>query len=110
MATKKVKRADDHPSVQLRNNKEEFRLNVQHVLIENRDAFIRSMNELKPRDFCEVYLKLLPYGFSRVPEDRTIVAESDQKLIAIHEKEKEILSIIQGGIDNELDDIEIEEV
>jgi len=59
----------------------DVRKDIQQQLLDNQQLFWDNLAQLKPKDFCEVYLKILPYGFSKVPDERPIGEEERQRLI-----------------------------
>ena len=73
-----------------------MREEIQQKLIENADKFWADWNELKPKDRCELYLKMMPYGFAKVPEERPLGADEQGRLIL--EETKRTATLIGGGL------------
>lgn len=73
-----------------------MREDIQQKLIENADKFWDDWNELKPKDRCELYLKMMPYGFAKVPDERPIGEDERQRLILEETTRK--ATIIGGGL------------
>lgn len=73
-----------------------MRAEIQRQLIENAPNFWANLAELKPKDFCEVYLKMMQYGFAKVPDERPIGEDERQRLILEETTRK--ATIIGGGL------------
>ena len=73
-----------------------MREEIQQQLIANAPKFWENLAELKPKDFCEVYLKMMSYGFAKVPEERPIGEEERARLILEETTRK--ATLIGGGI------------
>lgn len=73
-----------------------MREEIQRKLIENADKFWENLAELKPKDFCEVYLKMMSYGFAKVPEERPIGEEERARIVLEQTTRK--ATIIGGGL------------
>lgn len=81
-----------------------MRAEIQRQLIENAPNFWEKLSVLKPKDFCEVYLKMMAYGFAKVPEERPIGEDERQRLILEETTRK--ATIIGGGLPPIEDEIE----
>ena len=77
-------------------NSEQVREEIKQQLIDNADLFWKNLAELKPKDFCEIYLKILPYGFAKVPDERPIGEDERQRLILEETTRK--ATIISNGL------------
>lgn len=88
----------------VKRNPAEVREQIQDQLIKNADVFWQNMSQLKPKDFCDVYLKMLPYGFSKVPEEKPITEDERGRLI-LEEKTRRA-TIISGGLPTIEEEIE----
>lgn len=84
-----------------------FKDKLKRQLIDHADEFWENMRQLKPKDFCDVYLKMMPYGFSRVPDERPIDDETKQKLILEETTRK--ATLIGGGLPDMPEDVPYEE-
>lgn len=73
-----------------------MRAEIQRQLIENAPNFWSNLAELKPKDFCEVYLKMMAYGFAKVPEERPI-GEDERGRLILEEKTRKA-TIIGAGL------------
>jgi len=73
-----------------------MREEIQKQLIENAPKFWDDWAELKPKDRCELYLKMMPYGFAKVPDERPIGEDERQRLILEETTRK--ATIIGGGL------------
>jgi hypothetical protein len=62
-------------------SKDKFRDTLQEQLLYHYKDFWNNLMELKPKDFCDTYIKMLPYAFSKVPEEKPLDEEGKQKLI-----------------------------
>ena len=62
-------------------SKDKFRDTLQEQLLYHYKDFWNNLMELKPKDFCYTYIKMLPYAFSKVPEEKPLDEEGKQKLI-----------------------------
>ena len=76
--------------------KDDFRSYLQRQLIDNADMFWHNLSMLKPKDACDIYLKMMQYGFSRAPEERPLDAEGQARLVLEETQRK--ATIIAGGI------------
>lgn len=54
------------------------------------------MNELKPKEWIDAYIKILPYGFAKVPEEKPIGDDERGRLILEETKRK--ATIIGAGL------------
>lgn len=73
-----------------------MRTEIQRQLTENAPKFWANLGELKPKDFCEIYLKMMAYGFAKVPDERPIGEDERQRLILEETTRK--ATIIGGGL------------
>ena len=48
----------------------EFRMDVQQLIKNNMDEFEANLRGLDPKDFCDVFIKMIPFGFGRAPEEK----------------------------------------
>lgn len=62
-------------------SKDKFREKLQEQLLYHYTDFWDNLMELKPKDFCDTYIKMLPYAFSKVPEEKPLNEEGKQRLI-----------------------------
>ena len=72
-----------------------FQENLKKLLIDNTELFFENMAQLKPKDMCDVYLKMLPYAISKVPEMRELDDPTKQKLLLEETTRK--ATLIAGG-------------
>lgn len=75
---------------------DKFRESIQTQLLYHAKDFWANLLELKPKDFCDVYLKMMPYGFSKVPDEKPLDEEGKQKLILEETTRK--ATLISGGL------------
>lgn len=79
-----------------------MREDVQNRLVENAPKFWANLAELKPKDYCEIYLKMMSYGFAKVPDERPIGEDERQRLILEETTRK--ATIIGGGLPQATED------
>lgn len=72
-----------------------MREEIKQQLVNNADKFWANMNELKPKDYCEIYLKMMPYGFARAPEVGLTDSERGKLIL---EETKRKATIIGAGL------------
>jgi hypothetical protein len=77
-------------------SKDKFRETLQDQLMYHYKYFWDNLFQLKPKDFCDTYLKLLPYAFSKVPEEKPLDEEGKQRLILEETTRK--ATLISGGL------------
>lgn len=77
-------------------SKDKFRETVQEQLMYHYRDFWDNLLKLKPKDFCDTYLKMLPYAFSKVPEEKPLDEEGKQRLILEETTRK--ATLISGGL------------
>jgi hypothetical protein len=85
---------------------DKFRERIQLELLEHAEDFWKNLRECKPKDFCDVYLKMMPYGFSKVPDEKPLDEEGKQKLILEETTRKATLISegLQEVVDAEFED------
>jgi hypothetical protein len=71
-----------------------FRQKMQNMLLQHEEKMLDSLSKLPPKDFLDIYVKLLPYGFSKVPEERPI--EVPDNANAILEERQRKITLISG--------------
>ena len=71
-----------------------FRQKMQALLRDNEDLLMEQLSKLPPKDFCDIYIRLLPYGFAKVPEERPIDIPDNANAV-LEEKQRKITLI--GG-------------
>ena len=49
---------------------QEFRLKVQDLIKDNLALFQENLAALDPKDYCDTFIKMIPFGFGRAPEDK----------------------------------------
>lgn len=81
-----------------------FRQRITKMLEENEERLQEALNSLPPHRFVEAYLKLLPFGLSRAPEEKALTPE-EMKVIELR-KEKNVIALLSEG---DVEDIEEEE-
>lgn len=74
----------------------QMREEIQRQLIKNSDKFWKNMAELKPKEWIDAYIKILPYGFAKVPEEKPIGDDERGRLILEETKRK--ATIIGAGL------------
>ena len=77
-------------------SKDKFRESVQEQLMYHYKDFWYNLLQLKPKDFCDTWLKLLPYAFSKVQEERPLDEDGKQRLILEETTRK--ATLISGGL------------
>lgn len=75
-----------------------MREDIKRQLVDHSDKFWQNMDQLKPKDYCEIFLKMLPYGFSRVPDEKSL-ADGDRKRL-VYEETTRRAHILSGGIEH----------
>ncbi len=78
---------------------EDFRECMRSGLTEHFDEFWKNLQQLKPRDFVDGYLKALQYGFSRAPSEKELDDEEKQRLQQREQQRKQ--ELIERGIQTE---------
>ena len=73
-----------------------MRSDIQRQLIEHSNEFWDCFAQLKAKDKCEIFLKMLPYGFAKVPDERPMGEDERQRLILEETTRK--ATIIGGGL------------
>lgn len=71
----------EEKSIAKRPSPDRFRERIQDQLLYHAKDFWDNLLLLKPKDFCDVYLKMMPYGFSKVPDEKPLDEEGKQRLI-----------------------------
>jgi hypothetical protein len=88
-----------------------MREEIQRQLIEHANEFWIEYSKLKPKDKCDIYLKILPYGFAKVPDERPIGEDERQRLILEETTRK--ATIIGRGLpqsDNDIQEVNLTEL
>jgi hypothetical protein len=75
---------------------DKFRDRIRLELLEHAEDFWKNLNACKPKDFCDVYLKMMPYGFAKVPDEKPLDEEGKQRLILEETTRK--ATLISGGL------------
>ena len=60
---------------------DKFREQIQQALLDRADKFWENLKECKPKDYCDVYLKMMQYGFSKVPDEKPLDEEGKKRLV-----------------------------
>lgn len=77
-------------------NSLDVRKDIQSNLVRLGPKFWEYLEDLPPKAFMDIYLKMLPYGFSKVPEERPIGEDERQRLILEEKTYK--ATLIGGGL------------
>lgn len=87
----------DHNNTMSKQNysQEEFSRLTRRKLIENYDVFWDNFKKLKPKDACDVYMKMARYGFAVAPNLKPIDDEAKQRLEA-YRREQTAATIADG--------------
>lgn len=101
-----VQRASSKPKSY---SQEEFSRITRCKLIENYDVFWANFKQLKPRDACDVYLKMARYGFSTAPQAKLPDDEAEQRRQAL-KREQTAAAIADGLPDEEEFDADTDDV
>lgn len=83
-------------------SQEEFSRITRRKLIENYDVFWANFKQLKPRDACDVYMRMARYGFSTAPQAKPIDEEAEQRRQAL-KREQTAATIADGLPDTDYD-------
>lgn len=86
---------------------DKFRDRIKHELLEHAEDFWRNLKLCKPKDFCDVYLKMMPYGFSKVPDEKPLDEEGQHKLLLEETTRK--ATLISSGLPEQIEDTNYEE-
>lgn len=81
-----------------------FREEVQNKIIDNLDAFWDDVMALKPKDRCDVMLKMMAFGFAKPPEEKPLGEDERGRIILEETKRK--ATLISGGIPQTKKEIE----
>lgn len=81
--------------------KDDFKMKIQQELMDNYNLFWENMKKLPAKDFCDVWMKLLPYGFAKAPEERPLDDNKRAQLIAEETTRK--VAIIAGGVPEDVE-------
>lgn len=67
----------------VRANQAKFRANVQEIINHNMERMQEVLNTLDPKEFCDVMIKLMPFGFAKVPDEtpKKIETQEDPRLL-----------------------------
>ena len=85
----------DKPMSKQNYSQEEFSRLTRRKLIENYDVFWDNFKKLKPKDACDVYMKMARYGFAVAPNLKPIDDEAKQRLEA-YRREQTAATIADG--------------
>lgn len=85
---------------------DKFRERIQQELLAHADQFWVNLASCKPKDFCDVFLKMMPYGFAKVPDEKPLDEEGKQRLILEETTRK--ATLISSGLP-EIEDTNYEE-
>lgn len=85
----------DKPMSKENYSQEEFSRLTRRKLIENYDVFWDNFKKLKPKDACDVYMKMARYGFAVAPNLKPIDDEAKQRLEA-YRREQTAATIADG--------------
>ncbi len=85
----------DTPMSKEQYSQEEFSRLTRRKLIENYDVFWDNFRKLKPKDACDVYMKMARYGFAVAPNLKPIDDEAKQRLEA-YKREQTAAAIADG--------------
>lgn len=96
--SKEIKKKDDDSCKNIVSNAaaDKFRDRIKLELLEHAEEFWKNLRLCKPKDFCDVYLKMMPYGFAKVPDEKPLDEEGKQKLILEETTRK--ATLISGGL------------
>ena len=96
--SKDIKKKDDDSYTKILSNaaSDKFRDRIKLELLEHADEFWKNLALCKPKDFCDVYLKMMPYGFAKVPDEKPLDEEGKQRLILEETTRK--ATLISGGL------------
>ena len=53
----------------VKSNQIKFRANVQNIINQNMERMQLILDSLDPKEFCDVMIKLMPFGFAKVPDE-----------------------------------------
>jgi len=81
-----------------------MREEIQQQLTRLGPKFWDYLEKLPPKQFMEIYLKMMPYGFAKVPDERPIGEDERQRLILEETTRK--ATIIGGGLPPQPDEEE----
>lgn len=88
-----------------------FRDDIKLSLMEKIGEFWADWSQLKPRDKCDIFLKMMRYGFPMVPDEAPLDEEGKAKLILEETRRKAML--IAGKkvdeLDTDFEDVEPDE-
>lgn len=89
-------------------SQEEFCRITRRKLIENYDVFWANFQQLKPRDACDVYMKMARYGFSTAPQAKLPDDEAEQRRQAL--KREQTAAAIADGLPEEEFDADADDI
>ena len=69
---------------------------IKKNLIDHEKEFWEAYSNLPALEKCKIYLALLPYGFSKAPEERALDSAGKQRLILEETQRK--ATLISGGL------------
>jgi hypothetical protein len=59
----------------------EFRINIQNLVNDNMKRMQDILETLDAKEFCDVLIKIIPFGFAKVPEEKKPAENEDQNLV-----------------------------
>ena len=101
--SKEIKKKDEDSCTMIVSNAaaDKFRDRIKLELLEHSEEFWKNLRLCKPKDFCDVYLKMMPYGFAKVPDEKPLDEEGKQRLILEETTRK--ATLISGGLPEIID-------
>jgi hypothetical protein len=85
---------------------DKFREDIQQALLDRANEFWEQLQHCKPKEYCDIYLKMMQYGFAKVPDEKPLDDEGKQRLILEETTRK--ATLISGGLP-EIEDTNYEE-
>ena len=70
-------------------------MKLKDLLKHYEQDFWDSWNQLKPKDKCDIYIRMLPYAYARVPEEKPLDEAGKQRMI-LEETTRKATIIGQG--------------
>lgn len=90
-------------------SQEEFNKITRQKLIENYDVFWTNFRNLRPKDACEIYLKMARYGFSTAPQAKPVDEEVEQRKQEF-KRQQTAATIADGLLDTNYDPDEDDDI